>query len=255
MKKEKQVKKLVTESLATVARKNKKPKPTVKIEATKPLKIKEEADFIPNHHWYLDSHKVETWGFVHGAFTPEECDKIIEIGTTSNNCTPLARALTGGLTSDNLKDDNIKNNLKQTRRSYTSWIHSNAPENFWIFQKLTNLIKGVNDNLFQFDLQEIQSLQFTCYDGSEKGAYVKHIDQMLDSAGYPRKLSISVQLSDEKDYKGGDLLLHESDKPTKTFRNRGTAMFFPSYVLHEVTPVTKGIRYSLVIWVTGPKFK
>ena len=45
------------------------------------------------------------------------------------------------------------------------------------------------------------------------------------------------------------------EKPTKTFKNRGTAIFFPSYVLHEVKPVTKGLRYSLVIWVTGPKFK
>jgi len=252
MKKEKKV---ATESLATIARKNKKPKPTVKIEATNPLKIKEEVDFIPNHNWYLDTHRIETWGYAHEAFTPEECDKIIEIGTTSKNCTPLSRALTGGLTSDNLKNSDTKDDLKKIRRSYTSWIHSNAPENAWIFERLTNIIKAVNDRLFQFDLVEIQSLQFTCYDGAEKGAYVKHIDQMLDSTGFPRKLSVSIQLSNEKDYKGGDLLLHEAAKPTKTFRNRGTAIFFPSYVLHEVTPVTKGIRYSLVIWVTGPRFK
>lgn len=251
MKKEKQV---ATESLATIARKKQKPK--IIIEQTIiPPKVMEEVNFIPNHNWYLDTHRIETWGFAHGAFTPEECDKIIEIGTTSKNCTPLSRALTGGLTSDSLKNSNIKDNLKKIRRSYTSWIHSNAPENFWIFQKLTDIIKGVNDRLFQFDLVEIQSLQFTCYDGAEKGTYVKHIDQMLDSSGFPRKLSISIQLSDEKNYKGGDLLIHDGDKPKKTFRSRGTAIFFPSYVLHEVKPVTEGIRYSLVIWVTGPKFK
>jgi PKHD-type hydroxylase len=252
MKNEKLVK---TESLATIARKNKKPKPTVKIDVVNTPKIKEETDFIPIHNWFLDAHRVETWGFLHEAFTPEECDKIIEIGTTAKNCTPLSRALTGGLTSDTIKNPDVKDNLKKIRRSYTSWIHSNAPENVWIFQKLTDIIKNVNNNLFQFDLQEIQSLQFTCYDGAEKGAYVKHIDQMLNSAGFPRKLSVSIQLSDEKDYMGGDLLIHESDKPTKTFKNRGTAIFFPSYVLHEVKPVTKGLRYSLVIWVTGPRFK
>ena len=251
MKKEKQV---ATESLATIARKKQKPK--IIIEQTIiPPKVMEEVDFIPNHNWYLNAHRVETWAFAHESFTPEECDKIIEIGTTSKNCTPLSRALTGGLTSDSLKNSDTKDNLKKIRRSYTSWIHSNAPENVWIFQRLTDIIKGVNDRLFQFDLVEIQSLQFTCYDGAEKGAYVKHIDQMLDSPGFPRKLSVSIQLSDEKNYKGGDLLIHEGTKPTKTFRSRGTAIFFPSYVLHEVTPVTKGIRYSLVIWVTGPKFK
>jgi PKHD-type hydroxylase len=241
--------------LATIARKNKKPKPTVKIDAVNISKIKEEVDFIPNHNWYLDTDRIETWGFAHESFTPEECDKIIEIGTTSKNCTPLSRALTGGLTSDTIKNTDVKDNLKKIRRSYTSWIHSNAPENAWIFQKLTNMIKSVNDNLFKFDLVEIQSLQFTCYDGAEKGAYVKHIDQMLDSAGFPRKLSISIQLSDEKNYKGGDLLIHDAAKPTKTWKNRGTAIFFPSYVLHEVKPVTEGVRYSLVIWVTGPRFK
>jgi PKHD-type hydroxylase len=246
-----------TESLATIARKaqkDKKPKNTIE-QTVVSSKIKEEADFIPNHNWYLDVQRIENWAYAHEAFTPEECDKIIEIGTTAKNCTPLSRALTGGLTSDNLKNSDTKDDLKKIRRSYTSWIHSNAPENRWIFEKLTNLIKGVNDNLFKFDLVEIQSLQFTCYDGEERGAYVKHIDQMLDSAGFPRKLSLSIQLSNEKDYKGGDLLLHEAAKPTKTFRNRGTAIFFPSYILHEVTPVTKGLRYSLVIWVTGPRFK
>ena len=252
MKKEKLV---VTESLATIARKNKKPKPTIKIDVTNSSTIKEEVDFIPSHNWYLNTNRIETWGYAHEAFTPEECDKIIQIGTTSKNCTSLSRALTGGLTSDSLKDPDVKDNLTKIRRSYTSWVHANASENRWIFEKLTNIIKGVNDNLFKFDLQEIQSLQFTCYDGAEKGAYNKHIDQMLDSTGFPRKLSVSIQLSDEKDYKGGDLLIHESATPTKTFRSRGTAIFFPSYVLHEVTPVTKGIRYSLVIWVTGPRFK
>jgi len=246
---------IATESLATIARKNKKPKPTAKINAVNIPKIKEEVDFIPNHNWYLDTNRVETWGFIHEAFTPEECDKLIEIGTTSKNCTPLSRALTLGLTSDTIKNPDAKDNLSKIRRSYISWIHSNAPENVWIFQKLTNMIKAVNDNLFKFDLVEIQSLQFTCYDGAEKGAYVKHVDQMLDSDGFPRKLSVSIQLSDEKDYKGGDLLIHEGIKPTKTWKNRGTAIFFPSYVLHEVKPVTKGVRYSLVIWVTGPRFK
>jgi len=32
-------------------------------------------------------------------------------------------------------------------------------------------------------------------------------------------------------------------------------IFFPSYTLHEVTPVTKGTRYTLVGWVHGPAFK
>ena len=38
-------------------------------------------------------------------------------------------------------------------------------------------------------------------------------------------------------------------------KEQGKLILFPSYVLHEVKPVTKGERYSLVAWITGPQFK
>ena len=41
------------------------------------------------------------------------------------------------------------------------------------------------------------------------------------------------------------------DKETK---NKGTIIVFPSMLLHKVTPVTKGIRHSLVQWFSGPDF-
>lgn len=64
-----------------------------------------------------------------------------------------------------------------------------------------------------------------------------------------------MQLSDEDDYVGGDLELMFGDEPQKMIRKRGTILCFPSYVLHRVTPVTEGTRYSLVAWITGPQFK
>ena len=70
-----------------------------------------------------------------------------------------------------------------------------------------------------------------------------------------RKLSFSVQLSDPDSYKGGDLLLKISNEPTSVKRTRGAVIFFPSYILHEVTPVKQGVRKSLVGWVTGPRWK
>jgi hypothetical protein len=38
-------------------------------------------------------------------------------------------------------------------------------------------------------------------------------------------------------------------------RERGTVIAFPSCVLHRVTPITAGTRKSLVVWITGPKFR
>ena len=71
-----------------------------------------------------------------------------------------------------------------------------------------------------------------------------------------RSLSIVVQLSDPNDYDGCDLeLLNMGEKrPTKMMRDRGTLIAFPSYTLHRVTPATRGVRNSLVAWVTGKPF-
>ena len=68
-----------------------------------------------------------------------------------------------------------------------------------------------------------------------------------------RKLSFSVQLSHPNDYRGGDLLLNNGAESIS--KNKGSMTLFPSHTLHEVTPVTKGVRYSLVGWVIGDKLK
>ena len=70
-----------------------------------------------------------------------------------------------------------------------------------------------------------------------------------------RKLSISVQLTNPEEYEGGELKLYFQDKGTVVDKTQGTLILFPSYVLHEVMPVTKGERNSLVTWVTGKQFK
>ena len=70
-----------------------------------------------------------------------------------------------------------------------------------------------------------------------------------------RKLSLVVQLSDPEDYEGGDLEIYTGHEPLVVKKKKGMTAFFPSYQLHGVTPVTKGTRYSLVVWVHGPAFR
>jgi PKHD-type hydroxylase len=64
-----------------------------------------------------------------------------------------------------------------------------------------------------------------------------------------------VQLSDPSEYEGGELRLHTSQEPVIIRKEKGMVVCFPSYTLHEVTPVTRGERYTLVGWVHGPAFK
>ena len=70
-----------------------------------------------------------------------------------------------------------------------------------------------------------------------------------------RKLSISVQLSDESSYDGCELHLLNDEHPHVAKKDLGSLTAFPSYTLHEVTSLEKGERFALVTWVTGESFK
>ena len=67
---------------------------------------------------------------------------------------------------------------------------------------------------------------------------------------------MALLLSDTSEFEGGNLQLKiDSDKEINVIQRKGRAWIFPSYILHRVTPVTRGVRKSLVIWAGGPKFK
>ena len=73
----------------------------------------------------------------------------------------------------------------------------------------------------------------------------------------PRKLSFSLQLSEDDSYEGCDLEIFGGSTrvPMAVPRARGTLVAFPSYVMHRVTPVTRGTRKALVFWAGGPRFR
>jgi PKHD-type hydroxylase len=125
----------------------------------------------------------------------------------------------------------------------------------WIYDKITPIIKGINEKMFGYDLIGLNGLQVAKYDSLESGFYGSHKDTK-PVGGLVRKLSFTIQLSDEETYDGGDLLIYNSlTSSMKMQRKLGSLTLFPSYETHEVTAVTKGVRYSLVGWMIGPSFK
>jgi PKHD-type hydroxylase len=70
-----------------------------------------------------------------------------------------------------------------------------------------------------------------------------------------RKVSIIVQLSDEKDYTGGDFQIHTGRGIQALSKEKGMVAIFPSYLLHRVTPVLSGTRKSLVLWAGGGHYQ
>jgi PKHD-type hydroxylase len=196
------------------------------------------------YNWYLEKTTNETWAFVQFLFSLEETKKIIELGKNES----YSSKMQPGLISEN----DLLNN--EVRSCMLSNIKSNLDSNKWIFERITQAVNTINDQFFNFDLNEIETLQFTEYKESQNDFYEKHTDLMYQGVG-TRKLSFSIQLSDPESYDGGNLILHFDNKGTNTMRGIGDIIFFPSYILHEVTPVTRGTRYSLVGWVKGPRFK
>jgi PKHD-type hydroxylase len=204
---------------------------------------------IKSYNWYLKSFPItNSWVHFENVFSEEQIDKIIQIGL-SEETAEKQEGKVGGNISNGKVDTSI-------RDSNISWIRADVTSNDWIFKTLVDVVEHVNKEYFNFDLVQIESLQFTSYDGNKKGKYTSHVDTLSGPVYWQRKLSFSIQLSDENSYKGGNLNLHTGDEkgPVTALRKKGSITFFPSYTLHEVTPVTKGIRYSLVGWVIGPKF-
>jgi PKHD-type hydroxylase len=66
---------------------------------------------------------------------------------------------------------------------------------------------------------------------------------------------MSLILSDSSSYEGGKFTMKLGEDEFEVPQKRGRIIFFPSFFLHKIHPVTKGIRKSIVAWVEGPKFR
>jgi PKHD-type hydroxylase len=142
------------------------------------------------------------------------------------------------------------------RESQISWLGA-KPELAHIWGKLSVAVAEVNRRFFHFDLTGFhEPMQLGLYTGETQGHYGWHVDASPSDAHVPRKLSLSMLLSDPSEFEGGDFEVKTYSDAAQTLEcKRGRAWFFPAYTLHRVAPVTKGVRRSLVLWVGGPAFR
>lgn len=189
----------------------------------------------------IPSGPIEPYAWTRDIFTPDELELIINIGKAQP-------AIEASVNDKNVPLDNV-------RRSKISWIYPDVQHTF-IFLKISQALMDVNRAFYNYDITEIEDLQFTEYDSSYEGMYRNHTDDGYD-AEYYRKLSFTLQLSSPDEYEGGDLQLYrfKLDNPNVVQKEKGLFTVFPSSTIHEVTPVTKGIRHTLVGWANGPRFR
>lgn len=142
---------------------------------------------------------------------------------------------------------------EKIRRTQVAWMNL-TPESQWVYDRFGFIARQLNAMYFNLDLFGFsEDFQYAVYnpDGSH---YEWHIDKGSRTPA-PRKLSMVMQLSDPSEYEGGDLQFLIGPEPDVAVKRKGLVYAFPSYVLHRVTPVTKGIRRTLITWLTGPKFR
>ena len=200
------------------------------------------------------------------AFSPSFCNKIIELGKTR----VADEAVTGGMERDLKKDPLTKKEVvfkKKIRRSKVAWL--TEP---WLYKELAHFLNLANQNAgWNFQHDWFEDVQFTYYGKGDH--YDWHIDEWdqayshseknhVNLRGKIRKLSMTINLSDPNDYKGGDFMI---GMPTSTNRSafrkveevkpQGSVLVFPSFLWHKVAPVRKGKRYSLVVWTCGKPWK
>ena len=210
---------------------------------------------LTNYYWYFKS-----------AVPSRICDEIVKYSKSIQD----QMAVTGGYGRSQgnkpLSRQQVKD-LKKKRDSDIVWLSER-----WIYREVQPYVHQANAAAgwnFQWDFSE--QCQFTQYkkgqyydwhcDGWDK-PYQKEPGNL--SNGKIRKLSVTLTLSDEKDYKGGELEfdfrnLDPDKKPNikkcKEILPKGSLVVFPGFVWHRVCPVKKGSRHSLVIWNLGWPFK
>ena len=175
--------------------------------------------------------------------TPKQCDELIRIGQSE----PKINA-TIGIDSKNTKLD------ERYRKSIISWIP--FAKAVPIYQVIRQWMEVTNNNYLGFDTVQLSEHgQYAEY--SKGGFYNWHMDSNTEMAAMPtvRKISMTLLLNDLKDYEGGDLEIFCGEtldsKNNKVSFKQGDAVFFASFLLHRVTPITKGNRKALVMWFSG----
>jgi PKHD-type hydroxylase len=182
-------------------------------------------------------------------FSSQECDDIIEYVSKNER---LQDSSLGVM-------DNVDHYV---RRSQSTFLFPKE-ENGLIFERIKEVTDHVNNNYFNYDIWGFEKIQYAEYN-NRHNHYAWHYDMQTnkegegDAVSLTRKLSVSVFLSDEDSYEGGSFelgIMPEGEPEYVIKQTKGSAVFFPSFAMHRVTPVTDGVRRSLVVWMEGPRFK
>ena len=160
-------------------------------------------------------------------FLEEEVEQIIELGD--------ALVLSEG----KIKDDKVNHSI---RNSKIAWLHP-GKDTWWLFDRAIMVFKS------GLPFSALQSMQYTVYHGTDKSHYTWHRDIGTGDKIMRARVNVGiVQLSSPSDYVGGVLQLKHQNQVIDVMKTKGMVTTFPISMEHRVTPVTSGVRKTLIMW-------
>jgi PKHD-type hydroxylase len=175
-------------------------------------------------------------------FTPQDCARILQL---QERIYPVKSTV----------GDGDKSKYDPKVRSVDTYNIEYSEDTAWIFKKIAAAVGKANAEYYRYDLYGItHALQLLHYKATENGHYDWHIDCGNGNSA-TRKISVSIPLTPRNAYRGGELWINNNGNEIKAVDEQGSVSMFPSYLLHQVTPVTEGERWVIVIWINGPRFR
>ncbi len=183
-----------------------------------------------------------------GHFTPDECGAVCELAVAQ-----------GGVAGE---IEESYGSIDAQARSVTRYALEWDAESDWVFRRIATVARIANDVYFGFDIPGLYSefkIRSVLHDVnvlhySVGDHYVQHMD--YGPVASTRKLSVSSLLTGPGEYDGGELVVEVGNRePEITNNELGAHVIFPSFLLHEVRPITRGERWALVAWIEGPPFR
>jgi len=178
--------------------------------------------------------------FFEKIFLPHEVDKILALWQEEEKV-------------DGMMSSGSETPVDESLRKSTVQYIDLTDDNRWIYDKLAMVVTQCNMQYYGFELGGFaEKLQLTHY--GVDGHFEWHLDFGPKETSH-RKLSITVQLSDESEYEGGELLFFVNGKEVAAPKQKGTVVVFPSFIQHKVAKITSGKRQSIVGWAAGNPYR
>lgn len=208
------------------------------------------------HNYTADKYQsIAPYSLFDGAFDEESIEKICQIMDKQT----LSQGPVGRDKNKELSEKFSEANTGLRRASHVVFLNR-QPEVGWIFDRFNFAINELNDRYYNFDLYGYDVFQYSEYRSEDSGCYDFHVDMSLNRSPKSafRKLSVVMLLNEPQvDFEGGEFEIHTGQEvlATKVALKKGRVLIMPSFIAHRVKKVTKGVRKSTVLWVTGPKFR